>query len=504
MLLLQPTYNMAKTVSQDLYFTATSRIAQMETELKEYQKAAKDAEKTADAIEKNCREFCEKVLATNKKEMKLGVPYSWSQVPLLELILKASESYEAYIKLITDSMMKFMDQKSELLAQNMALRRKVDELTRQIKSGEKAKSLKAATADDVIKEDEEKKKQEKVIEGSDVSTQAAYNAGNIVVSDDIDDVLGSLDEDLFNDAARESEKMKPRHSPVTNYKKGKRTEAVEKRAREKAEKEYAMVDINKIQANIKDIGWDFIAAIGEKGISRYPDLESYIIDKDVANRNRSRLRNEYKALETSGIVNTEDIPYVDGHFNSCTLTRDIGVPIFKSKFGKAPVKPEADRIRSEHDNLSHGYSIVTLANVMKQSGYFKDIDIYRRNSQIQTSHNQRFVPDLVAKDDAGICTYIEYECGTTSQTDFNSKCNKMAEVTDTINIVCPNKKIAENLKTQVDRWVASKGGASLSYVKVRITPFKSFKGEKIPDARKDETWKFVFDFSVSKEAKQNF
>ena len=495
---------MAKIVSQDLYFTATSRIAQMETELRERQDAAKKAAQKADAIEKNCRELCEKILATNRDEMKLGTPYSWSQVPLFDLIIKANESYEKYIEHITTAMMKFMEEKGDLLAQNRALRRKVDELTRELHSGRTAKPSQTTSVDDVIKEEEDKQKEKKVIQNSDVDTKSAYNAGTLTVSDDIDDVFGSLDEALFNNSARESEKMKPRHAPVVNYKKGKRTEAIEKRAQEKAEREYAMVDINGIQSKIGKIGWDILSAIGEKGISRYPDIEQYVIDKDVATRNKNRVRNDFKALETSGIIEKEHVVFVGGHFNSCTLTQDIGVRIFKSKFKKNPVKPEADKIRSEHDNLSHGYSIVTLANTLKKSGYFKDINIYGRKSQIPTSHNQKFIPDLVAKDDADVSLYIEYECGTTPQTDFNSKCNKMAEVTDTINIVCPNQQIAENLKTQVVKWISSKGNASMNYVKVRITPYPSFKGEPIPDARKDDTWKFVFDLSASKEAKQNF
>lgn len=88
--------------------------------------------------------------------------------------------------------------------------------------------------------------------------------------------------------------------------------------------------------------------------------------------------------------------------------------------------------------------------------------------------------------------YIEYECGNHTQTNFNGKCNKMLNFTNTLNFIVPNRKGEEIINSQVRKWIDNKGIEALNYVKIRVTSAAIIKDVNLLE---DSSWHFVYNLS---------
>lgn len=88
-----------------------------------------------------------------------------------------------------------------------------------------------------------------------------------------------------------------------------------------------------------DVQWGIIRAIGAEGISVYREVETRLL-QGHREFTKTRIRTSLKLLEGHGIVVTEKAADTPGGCTICRLT-DAGGKIFRWKYGKDPVMPEA-------------------------------------------------------------------------------------------------------------------------------------------------------------------
>ena len=130
--------------------------------------------------------------------------------------------------------------------------------------------------------------------------------------------------------------------------------------------------------------------------------------------------------------------------------------------------------------------------ILEEMNCFKTICDENRKNPVQIEKNIIYVPDIFCtftgkKGQARI--YFEYECGNHTQTDFNSKLNRMVKVMRVLNFVTPNIDAAEKICEQVKNWIKNRGAGSLKKTKVRVTTIRQLKGVNV---FKDENWRYVF------------
>lgn len=170
----------------------------------------------------------------------------------------------------------------------------------------------------------------------------------------------------------------------------------------------------------------------------------------------------------------------------------LGEKIYEKKYREKPVLSEYERIVKEHDNPVHGYGIKELRLILEEMNCFTTICDENRKNPVQIEKNIIYVPDIFCtftgkKGQARI--YFEYECGNHTQTDFNSKLNRMVKVMRVLNFVTPNIDAAEKICEQVKNWIKNRGAGSLKKTKVRVTTIRQLKGVNV---FKDENWRYVF------------
>ena len=83
---MQSMYNLAIAKGQDLKETLETKEEQWEKQ-----------EESFATTEKLMRQLCEDILAKDPREMVLGADYSWSSIPINDLVLKARAVFRDYI-----------------------------------------------------------------------------------------------------------------------------------------------------------------------------------------------------------------------------------------------------------------------------------------------------------------------------------------------------------------------------------------------------------------------
>ena len=477
-----------KTISQDLYYTAVTRIQELETELAALRKHGEERDKAISAQDKNVRKLCETILANVPKEMVLGKPYAWGNLSVGELILKASIAYPEIIKMQTGLMNRLLSQYNIAVQRCIVLESKINELLSE------SEHYRNNTENQSSKDKEEKKGE-------------TTNVPPVVINGEAEDI-GDVVSEILGDSAKEAVQMAPKHTPHSAARtKNRKAAALAGKAKKEEEvRQFAYIELDSIMSKIDNVGWDILFCIGEQGLSQYTEIESAVIGMDKE-RTKNIVKNHCYALEKSGVLTVEKFSIPAYQIMVFNLTGDVGKRIFISHFRKEPVQSESQKLLSEHSSYAHGYAILKMSELLKNNGLYESVDIYQRNEQIDTGHGQGYIPDILIKDKNSVPVYIEYECGTTIQTEFNSKCSKIAGITDTVNIIGTNKETVDALKSQVDKWIKAKGIKSLKGIKVRLASYQNIapKGaDKASDVRLDKTWKYVYNLEDGSEPVQNY
>lgn len=215
------------------------------------------------------------------------------------------------------------------------------------------------------------------------------------------------------------------------------------------------IDLEKSRASIDETGKKIIEGIGKEGISEHPALLQYCL-KSNCGITESKFETACENLKLNSVI---DVDIVQS-FNRIrgvrvfSLTNEVGKLLYKEFFREKPVLSEKEKLKRENDNLSHGYSIKDVYNVLEELGY-TEISMDRKTNTIPISGANTYVPDIIATNPiSGRKEYIEVEMGTHNKENFNFKLDKANLKATVLKIVVPNKSVAENVCRKVEDWRA--------------------------------------------------
>lgn len=405
------------------------------------------------------RELCKMILAKDKREMVLGKEYSWDELSNKEICEKTIDSYIFFEKERTEAIKmilnKFEKQGEELDGLKLQHERLLNR--------EKASAS----------ENDEKS-----------ADKFENNDGTLVIieedSDIIDGEIKNSEAEINTNIAYQLTPSAPKVIPAP-----KKVKAKEKMGREFIERD--MYKVKDIVDKLNVITWLIIEVLGVVGCS----LRKDIIDTCLKFAAKRNLNTNYSALarELNKLTNIPDVITVEkiklpdsGYVYIIQLDR-VGRAIFENRFDKRPVKSEAKIIQEEHDNLTHGYSIVSLGQSLLHTDRFKKVSVMNKKHAIGvTVDNQKtvYVPDLICVDKNGETIFYEYELANHNMRNFRFKCNKMVQVMSSLRFVVPNKAIAERLKTKINNWISETGTYRLKNTKVLVYTYKSVIDDNPP------------------------
>lgn len=473
-------YNIAIAKAQDLQ-------EQLQTKQKQWEK--RDADFSV--VEKVTRELCEDILAKAPKEMVLGRDYSWSSVPIVELVNKSKGVLKTYVENQISFMRKIMDQ-SEWR------RQEIESLQEQISIMKTQPGTLNISQEDLKKQIEAEKVKEKAVATMPKKTKELVKNGKAEIVIDGYDQIDPDEEDLYDGVAEANAKVQitPKSVPVTQSRK----QAEQKKKRKEEKSKAHMIDLAEYEKKLDEVGWNLIRLMGNTGISVYKDIESEMFKKDPSVTS-NKLRSCMGVLTSIGITHREEVSNpLRGKMYVYHLT-DMGARLYKDKFNKIPVTSEMDILTAEHDNCIHGYGIKFIADMMRESNAYQSVSDRNRKNPITISDGVSYVPDIICTDKNGHKIYFEYELVNHTQTNFNGKCNKMTSVTDTLNFIVPNREAVDKLGEKVKKWIENRGNVSLKHITVRVTSAYQIKDV---DLSLDKNWKLVFKPGKRDEPYVNF
>lgn len=152
-------------------------------------------------------------------------------------------------------------------------------------------------------------------------------------------------------------------------------------------------------------------------------------------------------------------------FNVLMLT-EVGRMLYMKCTKKNPPRFEHEQIIKDHANLTHGYMIKDVKNILESKYHFSSVSMNRRENTIRLENGMICISDIIAS--SGLKRYFfEVECGNHNQHDFNEKFNKLKMLTNDIFIVGQNRdRVTRILKPQIEDWIRAVGK---EYLKLRNT-----------------------------------
>lgn len=467
--------NMAKDQSLlNQYHMAIARCKDLEEQMNTKQEQWEAREVAFKTTEKLMRELCEDILAKDSKEMVLGTDYSWSSIPINDMIRKSKQSFVNYIASRTDFMQKLVDQLEERRLEIEGLQ---DQISIMQLSPSKA-SVSQDALEEKVKQEQKKEKQEGIGRFPKREKQSSI----VLEETDLDD---PIEERVMGRIAKKNASLQvtPKATPVTESRR-----VIEQKKMRKTKSTKHMIDLKDYKEKMDDLSWMILDSIGTNGHSTYVDIEADITTKD-ATYTAGKIRGTITTLFNLGIINKEVIKVPKGAINVHQLT-SVGTRLYQDKFGKSCVMSEMDRIMAEHDNCTHGYGIKIVADMFRESEEFKSVSDKNRKNPIKINEGISYIPDIICVDVNGVKSYYEYECGNHTQTNFNAKCNKMCSVTSVLNFIVPNRSCAEKIRSEIEKWIDNRGAASLKNVTVRVNTVLQLEGKSLSD---NKNWKYVFE-----------
>lgn len=451
------------------------RLKSENRELREQmkEKATKQSEIDAKhkSENKHFRELCEMILAKDKDEMVLGKEYSWDELSNFEICQKAVASYTKYnherniaVKMI---LAKFEKQGEELDGLKLQFARMLN--------GEKMSSEEAnKILDDpskVIRDEKAKEKMDNVFKKAEKE-----NGINVVIEEDSDITDGEVEasvSDLATNIEYQLTPSAPKIIPAPE-----KVKAKENKKKELIERD--MYKIKDVMDKLNDTDWLIIEVLGSLGCSLRKDIINNC--EKLGKQRETNSAYTTIAYNLKKLSNTPDLLTVDkiqlpeaGRVSIIQLDR-VGRMIYEYRFDKAPVKSEAKLIQAEHDNLTHGYSIVSLGQSLLHTNRYKKVSVMNKKHAIEvTVDNQKtvYVPDLICFDKNGETIFYEYELANHNMRNFRFKCDKMKQIMSVLRFVVPSKTVAELLKPKINNWIKETGQKRLKNTKVLVYTYKS-------------------------------
>lgn len=170
---------------------------------------------------------------------------------------------------------------------------------------------------------------------------------------------------------------------------------------------------------------------------------------------------------------------------------EIGQKLYMERYHRKPAETEYERVVREHGNAEHGYTILDVAQILKDTGKYRSVSTSRKGNTLRLSEDKTCVPDVVCCLSNSM-EYYEVECGNHHQSDFNDKCDKLKSITQNLFFVAPNKETVEKkLKPQIEAWIKAHGRSQLqlSGVVVYLTSISELAAQR---------WTYVFNMQSDK------
>lgn len=472
-------------VIMNKYHRLEAKCRDLEEQIRIKEKQWKEAETLFSESEFHCKRLCEEILVRDPTEVVLGRKYSWDSLSMADMAKKALASLRNYNAERTDLMRKLLD-----IAEERRLR--VESLIEQIEvikvCPEKQPETSETKKNDAdTGEPESTDNVTKVLakKGEEKSPQVCID---MIIEEDKD--VSEADIDAIREMEAFTQELRPiqREIPVHPAKK------IIREQQKRAEKQSMMhvIDLSVYKNKLTELMWHVLELIGKEGISAYTEIESRINDM-ASDVTKATVRMSVRSLLSMGLLAQEQISDpIRSKFMVYRLS-EIGHRLFKEHFGSPPVLSELDIIISQHDNPNHGYGILALAQILRDSNQFDSVVTDRKSNTIKLRRGGTYIPDIIASVE-NKKFYIEYECGTHIQSDFSAKCNKILQVTNSIYIVTPNRDVLQKrIMPQVAIWIKEKGGyRALTGKTVRMTTATALRHENPLD---EQCWQVFYDMS---------
>ena len=435
-------------------------------------------------VEKNTRDLCEMILASDPEEMKLGKNKSWSETPILQLLRNAVNAWTKHEKAFQATLDNLMDELEKRTDENNDLRGKIADLERKINIlNVHSSNVSIEDVDKIIEDEKEKKKQTELKKNLGISSKSAR-----VVEEDDDDE-DPIEESLLDDAADTNASAVKITDSSIPYIKNSRNRGKDFNRQKKAQ--INQENLSEKSDWLSDEQWDIIRIMGETGISLYANiLTKYKEEKGVDAASDSKIKLLTNQLVDRGVISRETETIYTGMI-TIHILQPLGMRFYLDRFGKKAVEPEAEIIKREHNNYKHGYGIKMLADALRKTGEYKEVNEFqRKKAMVVRGRAAQYIPDILTIDKRDLVMYIEYEVGTTPQADFNAKCSKLTKVKRTLNFVVPNNTVAEETVKKIQKFIDNKGsGNSLYGITIRLASAKAIAGGGLIS---NASWKYVF------------
>ncbi len=230
-----------------------------------------------------------------------------------------------------------------------------------------------------------------------------------------------------------------------------------------------------------DMDWAILHIMGSRGENRITGISRGIVAGPMGEKYRKReetqacldkrMRESVKGLEQIGAIDKEilNTPLVTKAL--LLMLNDKGKAFYRAKYNKEPVESERQKVVKTHDNVEHGYGILSVGEQLRKNQMmFQDVkDLAPRGeAKIATKYGD-YIPDISYKYNGKKTQYIEYECGNTPQQVFEVKCKKMMSVSNYVDFVSPNEKAKAKLMQQIDIWIGRMDKKVMDDIIVRVS-----------------------------------
>lgn len=226
------------------------------------------------------------------------------------------------------------------------------------------------------------------------------------------------------------------------------------------------IDLEETRNALGDIEYDVILEMGKTGVSLYPEILKYLLDKGYT---ESKVKTAIAKLEQYKVINGELVKTakIKRGVKVYELTSEIGRLLYKEKSGLNAVESERSKVIKDHDNLVHGYSILETAKTLETLGYL-DVSYSRKNNSIPIGQNKYYIPDIIGLNPiTKQKEYFEVEFGNHNTMNFDEKLTKANLIARNLRFVVPSEIIKTNILNKVNHWKAS-APAQKSTMKISI------------------------------------
>ena len=481
------------------------QIQRMQTRMKQEEESYKNKEQHMQAeiskyrhIEEKARGLCVLILGKDRGEMVLGQDYTWNKIDTEGLIEKATTSYKQYcdarkqdLQRIHDFAIGYQEKYQDTLAELEALQQDID-THGMPKDGTDATATLTGAVNRVYQE-----KTKKMIQG--------FEKDNVQYDDEEEEVAAPVIKEgakmgaqaVTENLMKKADENEKRRLLTTSKPSLSREAKIEREKIDQMTPDVRLI-AEKVQAD--EVEKQVILILGE-GICKRPKIVK------ESGANTANVHRALNRLISQKLVLTEEISYADVSRSRIDYLSLLGKQVYKLISGDYPGEAECVKIKNRHKGYDHGYGIQACLEVLDMTGLYKSKTMFK--APIDLGDGTYFTPDIVAylKEEyyrgENTVDIFEYECMNQQDLDYASKLNKMALVSDEINIILNNATKMSDMQGIMYQWAQKrKNNPEFKSKYLRLTSFGRFKQKIKAGAPFDDWWihsGFLDDFPSPEE-----